>query len=96
MPPITEADEARFEALITAWREAATACASAEETYTKTHAAALVMSAAKNAEGRAAEAGSASEMERARRDVARIFEQAARWRVQWHLARAGRQGRWEP
>lgn len=88
--------EARFEGLIEDWRDCAVACSSAEETYTKVYADGLALSVAKNAEGRAADAGRGCELQRGQRDLARINEQAARWRVQWHLARAGRQGRWEP
>lgn len=91
---MADADEV-FEGLIMKWQQAASFCAGAEEDYTKAHAQGLERSAdLKTADQRNAAALSLSAPNRARRDIARIEEQAARWRVQWHLNRAGRDGRW--
>jgi hypothetical protein len=79
-----------FDALVNDWQMIAARMAAAELAYTQALASALLKATGKNEAARQAEAETSCFEQRGERDSRRISEQAQRWRVQWHLARAGR------
>jgi len=82
-----------FEAAIETWKAAAVALAEAEGEYARAYAQAIATSQGRNEAARQSEAELATKVQRDQRDRARIEEQAAKWAVQYALARAGREAR---
>ena len=84
------ARERRFEHSLALWSVAVADQIDAEHDYIRAHAAASATAEGKDAATRAAAADVATLDARRKRDETRALEQAARWRVQYILARAGR------
>lgn len=87
---ITEKEQQEFEGALAQWSEHALALATVEKDYAAVYAKALIGSTQTNDARRQADAEQATTVSREQRDSARVHEQAARWRVQWHLAAIGR------
>lgn len=87
---ITEKEQQEFEGALKQWSDLALALALAESDYAAVYAKALISSPQSNDAKRQADAEQATTSTRHSRDRARVHEQAARWRVQWHLAAIGR------
>ncbi len=79
-----------FEDALGEWKRAAAALAEVEGEYAREHGKALARSECKTESLRAGEAEVATKDLRTKRDAARIEEQAARWCVQYQLAKAGK------
>ncbi len=84
-----------FEVLVIDWRTMAIGLAAIEQKYAQAYGKALAVAEGKTAEVREAAAVASVSNLRIERDRARIDEQSARWAVQYHLARAGRTGRFD-
>jgi hypothetical protein len=79
-----------FEFAIIDWKKSATGLAAAEGEYARAYGEALAKADGKTESIRAGQAELATAEPRARRDLARIDEQAARWRVQYQMSLVGR------
>jgi hypothetical protein len=79
-----------FEVALGEWKLAAAALADVEGEFARERGKALAVATGKNEAAREGEAEIATKDLRAKRDSARIEEQAARWSVQYQLAKAGK------
>lgn len=85
--------DSEFIEAVEVWRKAADQLNIAEGVYARAYGAALADADGKSESIRAAQAELKVASERTTRDLARVREQAARWVVQYLLAKAGRDAR---
>lgn len=74
-----------FDQVLSDWKTAALKLAEAETAYERAFAEAISKAEGKNAEQRQAAAKVAVEAERQKRDLARIEEEAAKWRLKYRV-----------